>query len=40
MPRCRQVIGESANPVLAAVRDAREEVISALKDEQALDGDP
>jgi hypothetical protein len=41
MPRCRQVIGESgAKPVLAAARDAREEVMSALKDEQALDGDP
>lgn len=40
MPRCRQVIGESgAKPVLAAARDAREEVMSALKSEQALDGD-
>lgn len=41
MPRCRQVIGESGvKPVLAAARDAREEVMSALKDEQAFDGDP
>jgi hypothetical protein len=41
MPRCRQVIGESgAKPVLAAARDAREEVMSALKSEQALNGDP
>lgn len=40
MPRCRQVTGESgAKAVLAAARDAREELMFALKDEQELDSD-